>query len=97
MDKEEIISLSKDELFNCYPKLKDFKIAGTRVIKEMRATFVPDKESLKLRPDSKTKISNFFLAGDWTNTGLPATIEGAVKSGKICAHLIMNSERSAAI
>ena len=50
----------------------------------MRATFVPDSKSLKNRPANATGISNFFIAGDWTDTGLPSTIEGAVKSGKNC-------------
>lgn len=67
--------------------IKDYKI-----IKEKRATFVPSNDSLQNRPESSTIIENFFLAGDWTDTGLPATIEGAVFSGKIAANLIKNSE-----
>ncbi|HEY3251153.1 MAG TPA: hydroxysqualene dehydroxylase HpnE [Ignavibacteria bacterium] len=94
MDKESIISLCKNELYKCFPALSEYKITGTRVIKEMRATFMPDKNSLKLRPDCKTKIENFFLAGDWTNTGLPATIEGSVKSGKICTNEIIKHSKS---
>lgn len=87
--KEEIIRLAVDELKKCFPGFNDYNIIASRVLKEMRATFVPDKESLNSRPESKTRISNLFLAGDWTNTGLPATIEGAVKSGKTAGNQIL--------
>ena len=52
-----------------------------RVVKEKRATFAQTPDATKKRPRSKTKWKNLFLAGDWTATGLPATIEGAVRSG----------------
>lgn len=87
--KEEIINLAEKELKKCFPELEEFKVTSARIIKEMRATFVPDKDSLKRRPEAKTAITNLFLAGDWTDTGLPATIEGAAKSGKIAANEIL--------
>lgn len=90
MDKDKIINLAIEELNKCVPEFNNHKIIAQRVIKEMRATFIPDKESLKNRPDNVTKYHNFFIAGDWTNTGLPATIEGAVKSAKICTENILN-------
>lgn len=52
-----------------------------RVIKEKRATFAQTPAAERLRPPAKTYLRNLLLAGDWTNTGLPATIEGAVRSG----------------
>ena len=52
-----------------------------RIIKEKRATFRQVPGNLKRRPGAATHLENVFLAGDWTNTGLPATIEGAVRSG----------------
>lgn len=52
-----------------------------RIIKERRATFAQTPASLRLRPGMRTHLNNLFLAGDWTNTGLPATIEGAIQSG----------------
>ena len=57
------------------------------VIREKRATFSCTPAVEKLRPNHQTSISNLFLAGDWTNTGLPATIEGAIISGEKCAEL----------
>lgn len=83
-NKEEIFGLAENELKMCIPELKEHKVTSVRVIKEMRATFMPDKVSLNNRPASKTAVSNLFLAGDWTDTGLPATIEGAVKSARSC-------------
>lgn len=52
-----------------------------RVIKEKRATFAQTPAALALRPGAETRFGNLLLAGDWTATGLPATIEGAVRSG----------------
>jgi uncharacterized protein with NAD-binding domain and iron-sulfur cluster len=54
----------------------------------MRATFSQTPEENKRRPDSRTKWENLFLAGDWTNTGLPATIESAIVSGQKVAEIL---------
>jgi hydroxysqualene dehydroxylase len=61
-----------------------------RIVKERRATFAqtPDQEARRAPP--KTPWSNVFLAGDWTATGLPATIEGAIRSGERAADLALN-------
>jgi len=89
MDKDTIIKLAVTELNECFPGIGNNRITASRVIKEMRATFLPDSDSLMKRPECKTAYSNFYLAGDWTDTGLPATIEGAVKSGKTCLNEIL--------
>ncbi len=52
-----------------------------RVVKEKRATFAQTPKAVKMRPSVTTKYPNLLLAGDWTATGLPATIEGAIRSG----------------
>lgn len=65
------------------------EVPAYRVIKERRATFAATTDALALRPDTRTDIPNLYLAGDWTNTGLPATIEGAVKSGRLAAEAVM--------
>jgi squalene-associated FAD-dependent desaturase len=59
-----------------------------RVIREMRATFAQTPEENMRRPDSRTNWQNLFLAGDWTNTGLPATIESAIVSGQKVAEIL---------
>lgn len=58
-----------------------------RIIKEKRATFAATPAMLARRPPGRTRIANLFLAGDWTDTGLPATIEGAIGSGHTAAAL----------
>ena len=56
-----------------------------RVIKERRATFAQTPRALRDRPPARTAWRNIILAGDWTDTGYPATIEGAVRSGRAAA------------
>jgi squalene-associated FAD-dependent desaturase len=58
-----------------------------RVIIEKRATFASTKDEILKRPEQKTRYKNLYLAGDYVNTGLPATIEGAILSGKNAAAL----------
>ncbi len=58
-----------------------------RVIKEHRATIAQTPDQIARRPDARTQWRNLFLAGDWTDTGLPATIEGAITSGFKAAEL----------
>ena len=65
-------------------------IPAFRVVKEKRATFAQTPESLAKRSGSRSAFSNLYLAGDWTNTGLPATIEGAIRSGFSAANLILD-------
>ena len=62
-----------------------------RVVKEKRATFAATAEQERRRPESRTPLaSNLALAGDWTRTGLPATIEGAIRSGRSAAELVLS-------
>lgn len=56
-----------------------------RIVKEKRATFAATPAQEKLRPNSQRRWPNLFLAGDWTSTGLPSTIEGAIRSGQTAA------------
>jgi len=58
-----------------------------QIVRERRATFAATPAQNARRPGSATAWSNLFLAGDWTDTGLPATIEGAVRSGNRSADL----------
>lgn len=62
-----------------------------RIVKERRATFAATPEQEARRPRATTPWRNLFLAGDWTATGLPATIEGAVRSGDKAARLALAS------
>lgn len=60
----------------------------SRVVKERRATFAQTPAALKLRPGARTAWQNLLLAGDWTDTGYPATIESAIRSGHNAAALV---------
>ncbi len=76
-----------DEVANIFPQLPAPDIS--KVICEKRATFHCKPGIDLIRPDNKTNISGLWLAGDYTNTGIPATLEGAVQSGVTCAGKIL--------
>jgi squalene-associated FAD-dependent desaturase len=59
-----------------------------QIVRERRATFAATPEQDAKRPGAETRWRNLALAGDWTNTGLPATIEGAIRSGNRAAELV---------
>lgn len=63
-----------------------------QIVKEKRATFAATPEQNARRPGAATHWRNLFLAGDWTATGLPATIEGALRSGETAARLVIAAE-----
>jgi hydroxysqualene dehydroxylase len=65
-----------------------------QLVRERRATFAATPAQNARRPDAATDWRNLFLAGDWTNTGLPATIEGAVRSGNRAAELVLKAPAS---
>ena len=65
-----------------------------QIVRERRATFEATPEQNALRPGASTNWKNLFLAGDWTNTGLPATIEGSVRSGNRAADLVLAMRRA---
>ena len=76
------------ELKRLFPKAKEAVLFRSLVIKENHATLSPKIGTESLRPGWETPIKNLWLAGDWTKTGLPATIESACVSGHGCAELV---------
>ena len=84
MGDEELYGLTKGELKK-YLGISSDEMGVCKIIKEKKATFVPTLEQLAKRPALTTELSNLFLAGDWAQNGLPATIEGAILNGKIAA------------
>jgi len=87
---EKLVELALRELKKVFPDSSSVKLLCCKVIKERHATFSPQPGVDKFRPSQMTEIKNLFLAGDWTDTGLPATIEGAVLSGHKCAKAIVS-------
>lgn len=70
--------------------LGDVPLPPHRIVKEKRATFAQTPEQEKRRPGARTGLKNLFLAGDWTATGLPATIEGSIRSGRTAADMVLS-------
>jgi hypothetical protein len=69
----------------------DLPLPPWQIVRERRATFAATPAENAKRPGARTKWDNLFLAGDWTATGLPATLEGATRSGNRAAELVMEA------
>ena len=85
---EEIANLCAEEVRQCFPEMRDANVVHWKVIKEKSATVLLDPNTEERRPNQKSPVDGLVIAGDWTNTGLPATLEGAALSGKFAASLI---------
>jgi hydroxysqualene dehydroxylase len=85
---EELLDLVIGDLNVMIPASREARLLKALVLKEKQATMAPSPACDRLRPSLATPISNFFLAGDWIQTGLPATIESAVASGHAAAAAI---------
>jgi squalene-associated FAD-dependent desaturase len=79
--RQEIIDLALRELAEFFPAVRDAQLTKATVVKEVHASFSPAPGSDAYRPSHVTPLPRLFLAGDWTATGWPATMEGAVRSG----------------
>ena len=88
MPREAVIDLAVRELAEFFPVVTEAKLEKAQVIKEIRATFSARPGLEALRPLAVTALRNFFLAGDWTRSGWPATMEGAVRSGYLAAEAV---------
>jgi len=86
--RQEIIDLAVKELREFFPGARDAKLVKSTVIKEVHATYSPRPGVDAYRPTNQTVWPRVFLAGDWTATGWPATMEGAVRSGYRAAECI---------
>jgi zeta-carotene desaturase len=81
MPRREVIDLALAELREFLPAARQAQVVKAHVVKEARATFSAVPGLHKHRPEPRTKLANLWLAGDWTQSGWPATMEGAVRSG----------------
>jgi hydroxysqualene dehydroxylase len=84
---DELVAIAHHELIDSMASVRDAALVRATVVREPRATFslAPGQPR---RPTTRTPIKGFYLAGDWIDTGLPATIESAVRSGHLAADLI---------
>ncbi len=95
MSRADVIDLAAHELGEFLPGARKAKLEKAHVVKEVRATFSARPGIEALRPPSGTRIGKLFLAGDWTRSGWPATMEGAVRSGYLAAEAVTAAAGSA--
>lgn len=89
MPNDELVRLTMEDIGRVIPAARGSVVRRALVIKEKRATFSPHPGMDSVRPGARTSINNLYLAGDWTATGYPATIEGAILSGETVAEAVM--------
>lgn len=89
LDHEDVLDQVKQEMMELFPACKKARLLRARVITEKSATFSVRPGVDALRPRQETSIPGLFLAGDWTHTGWPPTMEGAVRSGYLAAEAIL--------
>jgi zeta-carotene desaturase len=86
--KAEIVDMAVKEAEEFFPDACEAKLMKSTVIKEVHATYSPRPGMDQYRPKPETAWPRVFLAGDWTATGWPATMEGAVRSGYLAAEAL---------
>lgn len=87
--QKRIVHLVCEELREVFPAASRASLVEGRVIADRDAVFAPTPEWERIRPPQATPVPNLFLAGDWTATGWPATMEGAVRSGRLAAEAVL--------
>jgi len=89
LSRGEIIDMAVGDLRLFFPRVREATLLKAHVIKEQRATFSAAPGTEALRPFTETgAFPNLYLAGDWTRSGWPATMEGAVRSGYLAAEAV---------
>ncbi|HRE41082.1 MAG TPA: FAD-dependent oxidoreductase [Ignavibacteria bacterium] len=91
LDKEEIIKMCTNDLKNCLSGFDTLEISDSKVIKEKRATFIPNIDSINERKKCNSNIENYYFCGDWAETDLPSTIEAAIRNGKKISEKILKN------
>jgi squalene-associated FAD-dependent desaturase len=88
MQRQEIIDLAMRELPKYFPAVSSSKLEKAAVVKEVRATYSVRPLLDQIRPGAESPWPGIYLAGDWTSTGWPATMEGGVRSGYLAAEAL---------
>ena len=88
LERQQIIDLAVRELAEFFPVVREAKLVKAAVVKEVRATYSILPQLDLIRPTADGPWPRVFLAGDWTATGWPATMEGAVRSGYLSAEAV---------
>jgi len=91
LPREQAIRQAVAELAEFFPRVKDAKLEKVALVKEVRATFGVPPGIDSARPVAASPWPNLFLAGDWTATGWPSTMESAARSGHLAAEAVCKS------
>ncbi len=89
LPKEELIALVLADVRACVPDAVDAKVVKSHVIRWPKATISPKAGAEALRPGQISPLPNLFIAGEWTRTGWPSTMEGAARSGYLAAEAVL--------
>jgi len=89
LSEQQIAAKVVEDIHACFPDSRGANLTMARAVKEKLATFAPEPGIEELRPSATHAASRIILAGDYTNTGWPATMEGAAKSGYVAAAAAM--------
>ncbi len=87
--KEELREIFTTEMARVFPGARTATITRFTVVKMLEATFRVSIGSLESRLPQRTPLPGFYLAGDWTDTGWPSTMESAVRSGNLAADCVV--------
>jgi squalene-associated FAD-dependent desaturase len=92
--KQALQQMCMAAMADAFPKAKSARVTRSLVVKQEKATFRCLPGSERFRPAAQTPVQNLFLAGDWTDTGWPSTMEGAVRSGVTAAQAVLKERRN---
>ena len=93
MTREEILGAALEEFEGFFPEARKARLVKSGILKEARATFSVTPGLDAFRPSQVTEWDGLFLAGDWTATEWPATMEGAVRSGRLAAGAVLGDRQ----
>lgn len=91
-DRAAIVAQVRQELADIWPAFHEANLLRWRIVTHPEAVFSVRPELEGQRPSQRTAVPNLFLAGDWTDTGWPATMEGAVRSGRLAVGALLGRE-----
>lgn len=94
-DRDELVAQVEREIREASPRGHSLRLQGSRVVHQPDAVYSPTVEAWRNLPSASTPIRGLFLAGDWTATGWPATMEGAIRSGHTAANCVQAMYRRA--
>ena len=89
LPKEALVALVLADVRACVPDARRAEVVKSHVIRWPKATIAPQAGAEALRPDQRSPLSNLYIAGEWTRTGWPSTMEGAARSGSLSAEYIL--------